>query len=126
MRILFAEDDVSIRSSVSKMLRSRTYAVDEVGNGQDALDYLLETPYDLAVFDIMMPKMDGLTAVKKAREKGNKTPVIFLTASIAQTAPEMTAETDWDFRLRRRLPTRTARSSRAKARKMPMCGSRSF
>ncbi|MBQ1257852.1 MAG: response regulator transcription factor [Clostridia bacterium] len=83
MRILFAEDDVSIRSSVSKMLRSRTYAVDEVGNGQDALDYLLETPYDLAIFDIMMPKMDGLIAVKKAREKGNKTPVIFLTAKDA-------------------------------------------
>ena len=83
MRILFAEDDASIRSSVSKMLRSQTYAVDEAGNGLDALDYLLSAPYDLAIFDIMMPKMDGLTAVRKAREKGNKTPVIFLTAKDA-------------------------------------------
>lgn len=83
MRILFAEDDAYIRSSVSKMLRSQTYAVDEAGNGLDALDYLLSAPYDLAIFDIMMPKMDGLTAVRKAREKGNKTPVIFLTAKDA-------------------------------------------
>ncbi len=83
MRILFAEDDASIRSSVSKMLRSQTYAVDEAGNGLDALDYLLSAPYDLAIFDIMMPEMDGLTAVRKAREKGNKTPVIFLTAKDA-------------------------------------------
>lgn len=83
MRILFAEDDFSIRSSVSKMLKSRTYAVDEVDNGEDALDYLLSAPYDLAIFDIMMPKMDGLTAALKAREKGNKTPIIFLTAKDA-------------------------------------------
>lgn len=83
MRILFAEDDFSIRSSVSKILKSRTYAVDEVDNGEDALDYLLSAPYDLAIFDIMMPKMDGLTAALKAREKGNKTPIIFLTAKDA-------------------------------------------
>lgn len=83
MRILFAEDDVSIRSSVAKMLRSHTYAVDEAGNGAEALDFLLSAPYDLAIFDIMMPKMDGLTAAIKAREKGNKTPIIFLTAKDA-------------------------------------------
>ena len=80
MRILFAEDDASIRTAVSKMLRKSTFAVDEVDNGEDALSYLLSAPYDLAVFDIMMPKMDGLTAIMKAREAGNKTPVIFLTA----------------------------------------------
>lgn len=80
MRILFAEDDASIRTAVSKMIRKSTFAVDEVDNGEDALSYLLSAPYDLAVFDIMMPKMDGLTAIMKAREAGNKTPVIFLTA----------------------------------------------
>ncbi|MBQ3232360.1 MAG: response regulator transcription factor [Clostridia bacterium] len=83
MRILFAEDDAGIRASVAKLLRANTFAVDEVDNGQDAYYYLLNTPYDLAVLDIMMPKMDGLTAVLKAREKGIKTPVIFLTAKDA-------------------------------------------
>jgi len=80
---LFAEDDAGIRASVAKLLRANTFAVDEVDNGQDAYYYLLNTPYDLAVLDIMMPKMDGLTAVLKAREKGIKTPVIFLTAKDA-------------------------------------------
>ena len=80
---MFAEDDAGIRASVAKLLRANTFAVDEVDNGQDAYYYLLNTPYDLAVLDIMMPKMDGLTAVLKAREKGIKTPVIFLTAKDA-------------------------------------------
>ena len=62
------------------MLRASHHAVDEADNGADALFCLLNAPYDLAVFDIMMPEMDGLTAVKRAREKGVKTPVIFLTA----------------------------------------------
>ncbi|MBR3928267.1 MAG: response regulator transcription factor [Clostridia bacterium] len=83
MRILFAEDDSAIRSSVSRMLRANTYAVDEVDNGADALDYLLSAPYDLAILDVMMPKMDGLTAAKKARAAGNRTPIIFLTAKDA-------------------------------------------
>lgn len=80
MRILLAEDDKTILTSVARMLRASHHAVDEAENGEDALDYLLSAPYDLAVFDIMMPKMDGLTAVIRAREQGNKTPVIFLTA----------------------------------------------
>ncbi len=83
MRILFAEDDRDIRLSVSKMLRAHTYAVDEVDNGRDALDYLLSAPYDLAILDIMMPETDGLTVAKKAREAGNATPIIFLTAKDA-------------------------------------------
>ena len=83
MRILFAEDDATIRTSVSRMLRRSTFAVDEVDNGQDAVDFLLSAPYDLAILDIMMPEMDGLTAVKKAREAGCRTPVIFLTAKDA-------------------------------------------
>ncbi|MBQ1258069.1 MAG: response regulator transcription factor [Clostridia bacterium] len=83
MRILFAEDDVSIRSSVAKMLKERTYAVDETDNGRDALDYLLTTKYDLAILDIMMPEMDGLTVAVRAREEGSRTPIIFLTAKDA-------------------------------------------
>ncbi len=83
MRILFAEDDATIRASVSRMLRKSTFAVDEVDNGRDAVDFLLSAPYDLAIMDIMMPEMDGLTAVKKAREAGCRTPVIFLTAKDA-------------------------------------------
>ena len=83
MRILFAEDDAAIRTSIARMLRKSTFVVDEADNGRVALEYLLSAPYDLAIFDIMMPVMDGLTAVSQARAAGNHTPVIFLTAKDA-------------------------------------------
>ena len=49
-------------------------------NGQDAADYLLSGNYDGAVLDIMMPKKDGLTALKEVRDKGLALPVLLLTA----------------------------------------------
>lgn len=80
MRILLAEDDTSIREAVQKQLARNQYAVDAVDNGKDALDYLKSTKYDLAVLDIMMPEMDGLEVVRRARQSGISTIVLFLTA----------------------------------------------
>lgn len=80
MRILIAEDDIDLNEIIVKKLRAEGYAVDCCFNGRDALNYLEDVRYDAAVLDIMMPEMDGLEAVKKLRNKGNLTPVIFLTA----------------------------------------------
>lgn len=80
MRILIAEDDRDLNEIIVKKLRAEGYAVDNCFNGRDALDYLEAVRYDAAVLDIMMPEMDGLEAVKRLRDHGNLTPVIFLTA----------------------------------------------
>ncbi len=80
MRLLLAEDEKALSSALVAILKKNNYSVDAVYNGADALDYLEADIYDVAILDIMMPKMDGITVLKKIREKGNSIPVILLTA----------------------------------------------
>ena len=80
MRILVAEDEVTIAKALKVMLEKNKYSVDLVHNGLDALDYLTSTPYDALVLDIMMPGMDGLSVLSAARVQGVHTPALFLTA----------------------------------------------
>ena len=80
MKILVAEDDSSLRRALVLMLEKNNYSVDAVDNGKDALEYLRSGFYDGAVLDIMMPVMDGVSVLEKAREEGCKTPVLLLTA----------------------------------------------
>ena len=80
MRLLLAEDEEDLSKALVTVLKHNNYSVDAVFNGQDALDYLETENYDGAILDIMMPKMDGLTVLKKIRAKGNHVPVILLTA----------------------------------------------
>ncbi len=80
MRLLLAEDEKSLSRAVKFLLEKNNYSVDAVYNGADALDYLESGNYDGAVLDIMMPKMDGITVLKKIREKGSLIPILMLTA----------------------------------------------
>ena len=80
MRILIAEDEVTIARALKVMLERKKYAVDVVFNGKDALDYIRAASYDALVLDIMMPGMDGLTVLREARARGITTPALFLTA----------------------------------------------
>ena len=80
MKILFAEDEKSLSRAVTAILEKSNYSVDAVYDGQDALDYLETGDYDAAILDIMMPKMDGITVLKKIRAEGIRIPVIMLTA----------------------------------------------
>lgn len=80
MRILFAENEISLAKAVVRILEKNNYSADAVHNGVDALNYLETDNYDAAILDIMMPKMDGITVLKKLRESGNPIPVIMLTA----------------------------------------------
>lgn len=80
MRILIAEDEVTIARALKVMLEKNKYAVDMVHNGNDALDYIQVTTYDALVLDIMMPGKDGIEVLKAARGSGNTTPALFLTA----------------------------------------------
>ncbi len=80
MRILLAEDERSLARANVKIFEKNNYSVDAVHNGEDALAYLESGNYDVAVLDIMMPKMDGITVLKKARAQNNLIPVLLLTA----------------------------------------------
>ena len=80
MRLLFAEDEKSLSKAVTAILKNNNYSVDTVFDGQEALDYLETENYDGVILDVMMPKVDGFTVLKKMRASGNKTPVLMLTA----------------------------------------------
>ena len=80
MRLLLAEDERTLSDALVTLLSHSNYSVDAVYNGQDALDYIEAGNYDCAVLDIMMPKMDGITVLKKIRAQGITIPVLLLTA----------------------------------------------
>lgn len=80
MRLLLAEDERTLSDALVTLLSHSNYSVDAVYNGQDALDYIEAGNYDCAVLDIMMPKMDGITVLKRIRAKGITIPVLLLTA----------------------------------------------
>jgi two-component system KDP operon response regulator KdpE len=78
-RILVAEDEAALRDFVSRNLRARGYIVSEAGNGLEALAIWERENPQLAVLDIMMPRMDGLEVCRRIREHSNA-PIIALTA----------------------------------------------
>lgn len=80
MRLLLAEDEKDLSDALVTVLKHNNYSVDAVYNGEDALDYLQADNYDGAILDIMMPKMDGITVLKKTRAAGNHIPILLLTA----------------------------------------------
>ena len=80
MRILLVEDDAKIASFVEKGLRAAGYAIDHAVDGESGLQLALTEPYDAAVVDIMLPKLDGLRLIEKLRQEKINTPVIVLSA----------------------------------------------
>lgn len=80
MRILVVEDEKNLNRIITEAMEDEGYSVDSCFNGADALDYALAAKYNVMILDIMMPKMDGLELVRRLRQSGNHTPVLFLTA----------------------------------------------
>lgn len=80
MRILIAEDEVTINKALKVMLEKNKYTVDSVYDGQSALNYIENTTYDVIVLDIMMPIKSGMEVLKTIRNNNINTPVLFLTA----------------------------------------------
>ena len=80
MRILIVEDDNTIAHFIEKGLREEGFAVDHAINGEDGLHMVLSEPYDAAILDIMLPRIDGLTVLARMRARGATTPVIILSA----------------------------------------------
>jgi two-component system OmpR family response regulator len=83
MRILVVEDDPKIASFVANGLRQSGYTVDQAGDGERGLALACGSPYDVAVVDLMLPGLDGLTLIQRLRERGVRTPIIILSARAA-------------------------------------------
>lgn len=80
MRLLLIEDDPKIASFILKGLKAEAFAVDHAADGEEGLHLALTEPYDAAIVDIMLPKLDGLTVIERMRQEKIKTPVIILSA----------------------------------------------
>ncbi len=80
MRLLLAEDETSLSRALVTILERNNYTVDAVYDGETALEYLEAAEYDGVILDIMMPRMDGITVLKKLRAGGSHVPVLMLTA----------------------------------------------
>ena len=80
MRMLVVEDDVEAQRYLVNGLRESGHVVDDAADGETGLTLALSRPYDVAVIDRMLPKLDGLKLVQELREHGNATPILFLSA----------------------------------------------
>ena len=80
MKLLLAEDELSLSKALVHILEKNNYSVDPVYNGQDAWDYIENGNYDAAILDIMMPYIDGISLIKKLRANGNQLPILILSA----------------------------------------------
>ena len=80
MRLLYVEDEKSLARAVSTILTRNNYSVDTVQDGESALEYLETGNYDGVILDVMMPKKDGFEVLKTMRARGDRTPVLLLTA----------------------------------------------
>ena len=80
MRLLLVEDDIKIAQFLVNGLREAGFAVDHATDGENGLHLALTEPYDLAIVDLMLPKLDGLTLIEEVRKKEINTPVLILSA----------------------------------------------
>ena len=80
MRILIVEDEVQLSEALGAILEKNNYIVDRVFDGESGLDYILSDIYDGVILDIMLPKLNGIEVLKKARKERISTPIILLTA----------------------------------------------
>jgi two-component system response regulator PhoP len=80
MRLLLIEDDAALRLGLARQLEADGYRVDQAGDGEDGLFQAREYPVDLAIVDLGLPKLNGLTVVQRLRADGRSLPILVLTA----------------------------------------------
>jgi len=80
VHILVVEDDKKIAAFLVKGLKQAGFAVDVADNGKAGLEMASSSTYDVAIVDIMLPKLDGLSLIEQLRKTGSRTPVIILSA----------------------------------------------
>ena len=80
MRLLIAEDEKDLAEALGVFFEKNHFSVDIVHDGRAACEYAESSTYDAIILDVMMPRMDGFTALRRMRERGDKTPIMMLTA----------------------------------------------
>jgi two-component system, OmpR family, response regulator PhoP len=80
MRLLLIEDDPALRLGLARQLEADGYRVDQAADGEDGLFQAREYPVDLAIVDLGLPKLNGLTVVERLRADGRTLPILILTA----------------------------------------------
>lgn len=80
MRLLLVEDDLILKDGLERAFTKSGYAVDVITDGESANKLLSYQEYDVIVLDLGLPKLDGFEVLKRLRGRGNKTPVLILTA----------------------------------------------
>ena len=80
MRLLLIEDDAALRLGLARQLEAGGYRVDQAADGEDGLFQAREYPVDLAIVDLGLPKLNGLTVVQRLRADGRTMPILILTA----------------------------------------------
>ena len=80
MKLLLVEDNAQLNKALTTLLKRNSYLVDSASDGEEALIYLKEYQYDVIILDIMLPKIDGLEVLRRARRDNIQTPIILLTA----------------------------------------------
>jgi DNA-binding response OmpR family regulator len=80
MRLLLVEDDAKLNRLLSRGLREEGFAVDTATDGEDGTWRAAEGDYDAVIMDVMLPKLDGFSAMERIRKAGKKTPILMLTA----------------------------------------------
>ena len=80
MRLLLIEDDAALRLPLARRLEAEGYRVDHAGDGEEGLFLAREYPFDLAIVDLGLPKLNGLTIVQRLRAAGSAMPILILTA----------------------------------------------
>lgn len=80
MRLLIAEDERDLAEALGVFFEKNHFSVDVVHDGRTACEYAESSAYDAIILDVMMPYMDGFTALRRMRERGDRTPIMMLTA----------------------------------------------
>ena len=80
MRVLVIEDEVRLAATLQDLLELNGYTADACHDGESGLDNALSGIYDIVILDVMLPKLDGFTVLRRLRESGSATPVLMLTA----------------------------------------------
>ena len=82
-RILVVDDEPAVRGALDRALRSNGYEVATAVDGQEGLDEISSRQPDLVILDVLMPRLDGLETVRRLRARGDRVPVLMLTARVA-------------------------------------------
>ena len=89
MRVLIVEDEVRLAATLQDLLELNGFTADVCHDGEEGLDNALSSIYDVILLDVMLPKLDGFSVLRRMRAEGNSTPVLMLTAK-SETADKVT------------------------------------